>query len=153
MYHHESLLIDYVAQSNLIEGIRRPPTPQEVAAHRNILELDCIEIGDLSNFVNVCQPGAKLRSAMGMDVRVGDHIPPFGGPEIVDKLRRLLKMVNEWQLTPVAVHVLYERLHPYMDGNGRSGRALYLWQVTREGVMPHDFLKDFYLRTLREAAN
>jgi Fic family protein len=36
-----------------------------------------------------------------------------------------------------------------MDGNGRSGRAIWLWQMLRqEGGAPLGFLHHFYYQTL-----
>lgn len=139
------LIRDFVRESNRIEGIGREPTEQEVNAHRDFLKLQFIRVEDLENLVSVLQPGAKLREEAGMDVRVGDYVAPRGGPEIVERLSSLLRSMQSQGAYDT--HLAYEHLHPFTDGNGRSGRALWLWQMG--GDAPLGFLHRFYYQTLR----
>ena len=39
--------------------------------------------------------------------------------------------------------------HPFTDGNGRSGRALWLWQMNNHA--PFGFLHTFYYQTLENS--
>lgn len=34
---------------------------------------------------------------------------------------------------PIGDHVTFERIHPFVDGNGRVGRILLNWQITKTG--------------------
>lgn len=33
-------------------------------------------------------------------------------------------------------HLRFERIHPFADGNGRTGRALMIWSCLHEGLVP-----------------
>ncbi len=85
-----------------------------------------------------------------MNVRVGNHIALEGGPHIIHRLQRILSKANQDCDTPWSVHVAFETLHPYMDGNGRTGRAIWAWQMQRLGRDPFalPFLHRFYYQTL-----
>jgi hypothetical protein len=126
-------LRDFVAESNLIEGIGLV-MQREVEAHETLLALEELTIEHLEIFVAHVQPGAKLRRRAGLDVRVGPHVPPPGGPEIEEELVELLAELHH--AMPWENHVAYETLHPFTDGNGRSGRAIWAWQMAREGRDP-----------------
>jgi hypothetical protein len=142
----------FVAESNAIEGIHRPPTEGEVAAHERLWGLAVVAIRDLEAFV-ADVAGKPLRRDGGQDVMVGGHRPPPGGPGVEAALTRLLHRIEHEPTTPYETHVAYELLHPFMDGNGRSGRALWAWQMMRDGLDPFamPFLRRFYYQTLDAA--
>jgi len=75
-------------------------------------------------------------------VRVGSYTPP--PPELVSGL--MFELLEWWNkdsgsLTPVLssaiVHYRFEAIHPFADGNGRTGRALALWALYRRGFDTH----------------
>ena len=75
-------------------------------------------------------------------VRVGQHLPP--SPDLVSGLMRdLLAWWNgpsaEWSpvLTSAILHYQFEEIHPFADGNGRTGRLLALWELYRRGFDTH----------------
>lgn len=142
-------LIDYIRESNAIEGIEREPTAGELTAHWRFLSFTKIGVYDLEVFVHACQPGAKLRRRTGMNVRVGKWTAPLGGDEIYLRLQSILQAAP--QQKPYHNHLAYEKLHPFQDCNGRSGRALWLWQMGGIKNLTHGFLQTFYYQTLRES--
>lgn len=141
-----SYLVDFVRESNWIESIKRPPSREEVDALSKFLSLPQITVEALQEFVTVCQPGATLRSKIGQDVIVGNRVPIPGGKALVKELSALLEKINAGELNAFQGHCAYEALHPFTDGNGRSGRAIWLWQLG--GDAPLGFLHTFYYQTL-----
>lgn len=141
-------LKEFIRESNKIEGIHREPTKAEIAAHTEFLNIFPFPTVDaLEKLVAVLAPGHRLRDAYGLDVRVGDHIAPRGCPEIRQSLNTILSRVADGAdaYHPWQAHLDYETLHPFTDGNGRSGRALWLWQMQDA---PLGFLHHFYYQTL-----
>lgn len=146
-------LIDFVRESNRIEGILRDPTDDEIAATAELIGVERLVLTDLCCFVSIVQPGAELRERPGMNVRVGNHVPPRGGPGIKTELVSLLEGAEHNFKNPWVMHCRYETLHPFMDGNGRSGRAIWAWQMVRQGDdLSLGFLRRFYYQTLERSA-
>lgn len=138
-------LSDFVRESNRIERIVRDPTTEEIAAHERFLSIGP-NIDTIVEFVTAVQPDAHLRDRHGMDVRVGAFLPPPGGPHIRQQLGDLLSTARD----PYWVHHLYETLHPFTDGNGRSGRVLWLWMMGGIHRAPLGFLHHWYYQSLAD---
>ena len=139
----------FIRESNRIEGITRAPIKKEIAAHEFFLAHGAPDIGTMTAFV-WSVAGKPIRAREGMNVRVGSHVAPPGGPEILTRLGLILHGAHRGD-DPYLVHRDYETLHPFMDGNGRSGRALWLWQMLRTDdpyVLQRGFLHTWYYQSL-----
>jgi len=75
-------------------------------------------------------------------VRVGRHFPP-AALAVSGLMFELLEWWNKKsvELSPVLssaiLHYQFEWIHPFADGNGRTGRALALWELYRRGFDSH----------------
>lgn len=145
--------IDFIRESNRIEGIHREPTGAERGEFDRFMAASPIAIDDLVRFVSIYQPDARLRvDPRAPGVRVGEHIAPPSGPAIGYALEEIMadanraggKMRERGRLAH-SVHIAYETLHPFTDGNGRSGRMLWMWMMRQA---PLGFLHHFYYQTL-----
>lgn len=141
-------LRDFVRESNKIEGIDYSKDNAHLIALTVFLNLDRITVEDMESFVSSVQPGARLRISDHMNVRIGGHVPIGGGPVVKTMLMDILRSANTHTVTAFHNHLAYENLHPFMDGNGRSGRALWLWQMKPSLVECSSFLHMFYYQTL-----
>ena len=152
MTDFSSDLIRFVKESNAIEGINREPTQGELEATLRFIERrpDELSVSGLELLVHAYQPDARLRNKVGLDVRVGKHIAISGSPWVETKLRCLLQDAEHNRKSSWEIHCEYEKLHPFTDCNGRSGRALWLWMIYQEsGRIPQlPFLHIFYYQTL-----
>jgi Fic family protein len=84
-------------------------------------------------------------------VKVGDYIAP-----VPEKVRPLMSDLLEWWnkssaktspiLSSAIVHHQFETIHPFADGNGRTGRMLSLWELYRRGFDNHHIfsIDEFY---------
>ena len=86
-----------------------------------------------------------------MRVRVGQFVPP--PPQEVSGL--MFELLEWWNkeapgispvLSSAIVHHRFETIHPFADGNGRTGRALALWELYRRGFDSHHIfaVDEFY---------
>lgn len=142
-------LIPFLSESLRIEGIERAPSPAEIEATWRFLKLDRLTLAPVRRLQAVYAPGMPLRDQPGMNVWVGSYAAPPGGPEIGKRLTAVLKAANK-DADPWQTHVTFEKLHPFLDGNGRAGRAIWAWQMRRQGRDPFalPFLHWWYYQTL-----
>ena len=84
-------------------------------------------------------------------VRVGPYVPP--PPDEVSGL--MFELLEWWNkdaagispvLSSAILHHRFEAIHPFVDGNGRTGRALALWELYRRGFDSHHIfaVDEFY---------
>lgn len=111
--------------------------------HEDLFELHRILAG------NVMDQGTA-GSYRTIEVRFGNHLPPAA----VDVSGLMFELLEWWnknsvELSPVLssaiLHYRFEDIHPFADGNGRTGRALALWELYRRGFDSyHIFSVDEY---------
>jgi hypothetical protein len=152
----DELLREFAAESDRIEGIEEP-SEDHVTALRLFLALPKVELTNVRAFVKLIEPKARLRVRFGSNVFIRNgatgevvYRPPEGGPHIAGRLEELLETINRGDLSPAEAHGAYESLHPFTDGNGRSGRAIWAWHMERIGDDPFalSFLHRYYYQAL-----
>ena len=122
---------------NYFAGLRHVEknAARKTLRHTDILTLHKILAGE------VMDQGEAGKYRM-IGVRVGRYLPP--PPDAVSGL--MFELLTWWnaaakELSPVLssaiLHYRFEAIHPFADGNGRTGRALALWELYRRGFDTH----------------
>ena len=113
-------------------------------------------------------PGTALKDGVGRTV----YTPPQDPAEIVELMRGLERFMNDAELFNVdplikmaLLHHQFESIHPFYDGNGRTGRIVNVLYLVKEGLLDipvlylsHHIVRtkaDYYrlLQTVREQDN
>ncbi len=73
-------------------------------------------------------------------VRVGNHIAP-NPEEVINRLEKMLSLYNATSHESIikriaTLHLTFENIHPFVDGNGRIGRVINNYLLIREGFVP-----------------
>ena len=133
-------VVNYFAALRFVEK----NADKKTISHDEILRLHKIIAGE------VMDQGSAGRYRT-IAVRVGRYVPP--PPEDVSGL--MFELLGWWNkesatLSPVLssaiLHYRFEAIHPFADGNGRTGRVLALWELYRRGFDTHHIFSvdEFY---------
>lgn len=133
-------VLNYFAGLRFVEksATKDPITHEEILRLHKIIAGDVMDQGSAGQYRTIA-------------VRVGRYVPP--PPQDVSGL--MFELLTWWnkeaeKLSPVLssaiVHHQFESIHPFADGNGRTGRALALWELYRRGFDTHHIFSvdEFY---------
>jgi len=136
---------EHIRQSNLIEGVIDPKEiDQSMMAWRYIRDfqgpLTFEEVLTIHNMVMINllpQERGGAGSLRMCNVTVGGRMCPHYR-EVKEQLAHWL---DEMQLymhrsKPKDMHIKFEYIHPFVDGNGRTGRMLMWWHERKLGLKP-----------------
>lgn len=120
----------FVKESFQIEGIDLTDETLDsyTEKHIDFTLLTNLELKDLINLHSSLGINGGLRENFRDDVRIRNYTPPLGGSLIRSYLENYLLSLPD--LTPYQAHFDFVNLHPFLDGNGRLGRAIWLWKMT-----------------------
>lgn len=97
-------------------------------------------------------PGTALKDGAGRTV----YTPPQNPDDIVRLMRELERFVNDDSLFSAdplikmaLIHHQFESIHPFYDGNGRTGRILNVLYLVNQGLLdiPVLYLSNYIVRT------
>jgi Fic family protein len=133
-------VLNYFAGLRFVEknAAKKTITHEDILRLHKIMAADVMDQGTAGRYRTIA-------------VRVGRYIPP--PPTDVSGL--MFELLTWWNkeaasLSPVLssaiVHYQFEAIHPFADGNGRTGRALALWELYRRGFDTHHIFSvdEFY---------
>lgn len=140
-------LLGLIHESNIIEKIPNLQVAEgQLARYEDFLDGD-LTIENVVSFAQYICPEGRLRSEVGMKARVGRHVAPPGGPLIPIMLATYLRDCNAEPRGPLlSLHHRMLFMHPFMDGNGRTSRAILMWMARRTHSGPDSWIWDSMLR-------
>ena len=138
MRYRQALLVGFaqVRESGLITA-------------NHIVEIQCELERNNAGFRKL--PGTALKDGAGHTV----YTPPQDPAEIVTLMRGLERFINDGELFAVdplikmaLIHHQFESIHPFYDGNGRTGRILNVLYLVKEGLLdiPVLYLSSYIVR-------
>lgn len=137
---------NYLAMQEVRELVDRPLKPKDVLQlHRTITA------GTLDDPASAGQIQKPDEKRVYVSDRTGSralHYPP-PAEELEERMIRMLGLANRKQaderfihpvVRAVALHFLLAYDHPFVDGNGRTARALFYWSMLRSGYWLFQFI-------------
>lgn len=128
---HQREVLNYFAGLRYVEK----NATKKIIRHADVLKLHAILAADVMDQGEA----GKYRT---ISVLVGKYVPPRAA-DVSGLMFELLQWWNDKAsvLSPVLssaiLHYRFEAIHPFADGNGRTGRALALWELYRRSFDTH----------------
>jgi Fic family protein len=127
-------------------GLEQLKTKPFITTNLCISIVQCIKQNSASIRVT---PGTTLANIQGEVI----YTPPSGEDTIRGKLANLEKFINEDEaidplIKMALMHYQFEAIHPFADGNGRTGRILLLLYLKLSGLLdtPAIYLSEYIIK-------
>lgn len=156
----------YKAISDSVKEAMANPNTKEVLRYREALWEGYREVMkkgkiDLKSIIKICQQVKNTKESIrppqsqvvikrgNSEFRPGEVIytPPRGKGIVEEKMANLIEYLNDNKkdktdplLKMAIAHYQFEAIHPFSDGNGRTGRILNLLYLVNQGLITHPVL-------------
>ena len=150
-------MISRIHESNLIEGIDDKVEDNiSLGAWRWLISQDTINEDKIKLLqakivINQDIPAKYKGQYRDCNVIVDGRKCPK--PEDVPNLMKMWLESFRYGTTPLTQHIVFERIHPFFDGNGRTGRMLLWWEQHATGEQLAFYTakdKEEYFKLFRE---
>ena len=142
----ERMILNNYQVMELIRGLKDEPfTPERILElHRIVTDGTLDDPGAAGRFR---RPEEKV-SVMGATHTTVLHEPP-DAESLPERLQRLCEFANRDEtaqpfvhpvIRAILVHFMLGYDHPFVDGNGRTARALFYWSMARAGYWLMEYL-------------
>ncbi|MGI9044876.1 MAG: Fic family protein [Gemmatimonadaceae bacterium] len=130
------ILNNYEAMRYILRSVNEPLTPARVIELQKILTEGTLDEPDGAGRYRRAAEEIVVEDELGTLL----HTPPPAG-ELEKRMRTMCEFANgegKGEFMPPAVRAILLHLwvgydHPFVDGNGRTARALFYWSMARQG--------------------
>lgn len=159
----ENIVTTYDAIFKEMTSTATTPSSKEVVNYRQAVltglgrlrekELNLLRIRDIVRLHQIVEPGTgdirRIPGTVILNSRTCKTVwnPPQDYEEIMELLTNLENYINNDELQDLdplikmaLVHFQFESIHPFTDGNGRTGRILNILYLVRAGVLSQPVL-------------
>lgn len=159
----ENIVTTYDAIFKEMTSTATTPSSKEVVNYRQAVltglgrlrekELNLLQIRDIVRLHQIVEPGTgdirRIPGTVILNSRTCKTVwnPPQDYEEIMELLTNLENYINNDELQDLdplikmaLVHFQFESIHPFTDGNGRTGRILNILYLVRAGVLSQPVL-------------
>jgi len=164
---------DELFRADIAKGEKINQAAKEVENYRNALSMSysqikkhgLLRIADILHIQEIIEPDkAGIRKIPGTIIGNADtgeviYTPPQHPDEINDLLNNLVAYINDDQLSELdplikmaIIHHQFESVHPFYDGNGRTGRIINILYLVKNDLLdlPILYLSRYIVRTKDE---
>lgn len=146
-YTKDAIALDR-ALTRITELAREHETPTNIS---QLHEIHALLLGD--------RPGAGIFRNQRVSIRGAKHVPPRTWQEVMTQMEHWQAWSTDNATLPapirsVVLHAWLTHIHPYIDGNGRTSRAIGNLELIRAGYPPIIIKKkerDRYIECLAES--
>ena len=162
---------DELFQADVFPDDPQSPAAKEVALYRDALRLGYARLGETGGLIPNSAlidmfrllkgrsdgfrvtPGTALKNEQTGEIV---FVPPQDAHEIVRHMMALERFINDDELSELdplikmaLIHHQFESIHPFYDGNGRTGRIINVLYLVKEGLLdiPVLYLSRYIVRT------
>jgi Fic family protein len=152
----QMILNNYAAMRRVLQFVDRPLTPALVIELQRILTDGTLDDPDAVGRYRRADEDIVIEDETGTRL----HTPPPAG-QLADRMEAMCDFANgngdgDGEFIPPAVRAILLHLwlaydHPFVDGNGRTARALFYWSMARQGYWLCEYVS--ISRILKKARN
>ena len=141
----------YIKASNEIEGIYDPNEDlQSLNAWAYLEQLETlshVDIMRVQKIITINQTNLAPNQRGYYRGMAGNHTNVSVGGRYAPDYSLVEDLMKTWlldipEMTPLTAHIRFEAIHPFVDGNGRTGRMIYWFICKKRGVKPFYYNAD-----------
>lgn len=133
-------LPDYVWSSFRASGLSKAPSEAEISAHRGLLMCRTLAVSNIDVLAAYVCPDADWREPI--KIAPGPVLTAEAPrTDLEQAINDLLAFVNIKAVSADELLLSFNKLKPFTLGNGRIGRALWMWRMTRGTSEEFDWLR------------